>query len=148
MADRSLCGREYPPFTWEVERGKIRELVQAIGDGNPVYVDKQAAKDAGYQDTPAPPTYITLPTLWRDVIGTIVRDVKANPLRSLHGEQNYEYFQEIYPGDVLTGRVKIMAVERKSGKVGELDVVRIGIMYTNQRNEPVLRVTSMLVEML
>lgn len=37
MADKFLCGKEYPPFAWVVERGKIGEMVQAIGDKNPVY---------------------------------------------------------------------------------------------------------------
>ena len=32
MADKSKAGKVYPPIVWEVERGKIRELVSAIGD--------------------------------------------------------------------------------------------------------------------
>ena len=35
MADKSMINREFPPFTWEVERKKIREIVQAIGDKTP-----------------------------------------------------------------------------------------------------------------
>jgi len=43
MADQSLRGKEYPPFVWEVERGKIRELIQAIGDRNHIYLDEDRA---------------------------------------------------------------------------------------------------------
>ncbi|MFZ5867592.1 MAG: FAS1-like dehydratase domain-containing protein, partial [Thermodesulfobacteriota bacterium] len=56
MADKSAMGKQLPPFTWEVERGKIRELVQAIGDLNPIYSDKEAAMEEGYEDVVVPPT--------------------------------------------------------------------------------------------
>jgi acyl dehydratase len=148
MAAKSMCGKEYEPFTWLVERGKMRELVLAIGDNNPIYLDRQSAKEAGYQDTPASSTYITLPGMWMKVIGRVAKDSNIKLHRMLHGEQNYEYFQEIYAGDVLTGRANIVAVESKSGKAGDIDIVRVQITYTNQRNELVMRVTSILVERL
>jgi len=148
MAAKSMCGKEYEPFTWLVERGKMRELVQSIGDNNPIYLDRLSAKEAGYQDTPASSTYITLPGMWMKVIGRVAKDLNIKLHRMLHGEQNYEYFQEIYPGDVLTGRAKIVAVEGKSCKAGDMDIVRMQIAYTNQRNELALKVTSVLVERL
>jgi acyl dehydratase len=148
MADKSLMGKAYPPFTWPVEKGKMRELVNAIGDHNLIYLDGQAARGAGYKDTPAPSTYITLPGMWMKVIGRVAKDMNIKLHRMLHGEQNYEYFQEIYPGDVLTGQAKIIGAERKSGKSGDMDIVRVKITYTNQRNELVMRVTSVLVERL
>jgi len=146
MADASAVGKEYPPFQWEVERGKIRELVQAIGDKNPVYVDRVAAVKAGYQDTPASPTYITCPMMWTNILFTFVKDMKIDFAKVLHGEETYEYFQEIYPGDTLTGKMKIVGMEQKSGKAGNMDIVRLEIMYSNQKNEPVLKATTMVVE--
>ena len=35
--DLSYKGRSFEPFTFEVERGKIRELCQAIGDKNQIF---------------------------------------------------------------------------------------------------------------
>lgn len=148
MVDRSLIGKEYPSFTWPVEKGKMRELLNAIGDYNPIYLDGQAARDAGYKDTPASSTYITLPGMWMKVIGRVAKDMNVKLHRMLHGEQNYEYFQEIYPGDVLTGQAKIIGAERKSGKTGEMDIVRVEITFANQRNDLVMRVTTVLVESL
>jgi acyl dehydratase len=146
MADQSVVGKEYPPFVWEVERGKIRELVQAIGDKNPVYVDRDAAAKAGYQDTPASPTFITVPMMWTSILYKLVKDMKINFAKVLHGEETYEYFREIYPGDILTGKMKIAGMERKSGKAGSMDIVRLEVMYTNQKNEPVLKATTIVVE--
>ncbi len=146
MADASAVGKEYPPFQWEVERGKIRELVQAIGDKNPIYVKRDAAVQEGYKDSPATPTYITVPVMWTNILFNIVKDMKINFARVLHGEETYEYFQEIYPGDILTGRMKIVGMDQKSGKAGSMDIVKVEFMYTNQRNEPVLKATTMIVE--
>jgi len=146
MADPSAVGKEYPPFLWEVERGKIRELVRAIGDENPIYVDREAAIKGGYKDCPASPTYITLPLMWRGFTDKVCRDMKINFAMVLHGEETYEYFREIYPGDVLTGRVKIVSMDSKSGKAGHMDIVRCEIIYTDQKNEPVLKVSNVLVE--
>ena len=36
-------GKEFPPYSFVVERGKIREFTQDIGDPNPLYVDRDYA---------------------------------------------------------------------------------------------------------
>ena len=148
MADRSGIGKEYPSFTWEVERGKIRELVQAIGDANPIYSDREAAIREGYKDVVASPTFITVPTIWSGEASKVVKDLKINFSRMLHGEERYEYFREIYPGDVLMGSYRVANIETKSGKTGDMDIVTEEKIFTNQRNEPVIKVTTVLVEKL
>ncbi len=146
MADKSAIGREYPLFTWEVERGKIRELAEAIGDRNPVYTDREVAIQEGYKDVVAPLTFITVPMMWSGIGMKVVKDLKINYAKVLHGEERYEYFQEIYPGDILTGKVKVVGIETKSGKSGEMDIVARETLYTNQRNEPVLKAITVTVE--
>ena len=146
MADKTGVGREYPPFTWEVERGKIREMVQAIGDGNPIYANKETAIQEGYRDMVASPTFITVAAMGSGISQTIIKDLKINYARILHGEERYEYFQEIYPGDILTGKTRIVSIITKSGKSGDMDFVTRETLYTNQRNELVLKATSVTVE--
>jgi len=146
MADPSAVGKEYSPVVWEVERGKIRELIQAIDDKNPIYVDRESAVREGYKDCPASPTYITLPFMWRNIGVGFLQDMGVNLAKILHGEETYEYFREIYPGDVLTGRPKIVSVDQKSGKAGSMDIIRSEVMYTDQKNEPVVKVTTVLIE--
>ncbi len=146
MTDQSAIGREYPPFSWEVERGKIRELVQAIGDPNPVYLDREAAIREGYRDVVAPPTFPTVPAMWTGIGSKILRDLEIDYARVLHGEERYEYYQEIYPGDTLTGRARIIGIETKSGKSGDLKLITREVLYANQRNEPVLKATTVTVE--
>ena len=54
--DDSAKGKTYPAFEYEVGKEKIREYAFAVGEDNPVYFDRQAAKDAGFRDVPAPPS--------------------------------------------------------------------------------------------
>ena len=63
MADKTKVGKEYPPIIWEVERGKITEFAKAIGDFDPIYQDRDTAIKQGYKDTPAPPTFLTVPMM-------------------------------------------------------------------------------------
>lgn len=146
MADRSKINHELPPFTYEVERGKMRELVQAIGDDNPIFLDKEAAIKEGYKDIPAFPTFITAPMNWSNTLLNIINDLKINFAMVLHGEEGYEYFQDIYPGDVLTGKIRVVSIDEKAGKSGSMDLVKLETMYTNQRNEPVLKASALIVE--
>ncbi|MBN2539745.1 MAG: MaoC family dehydratase N-terminal domain-containing protein [Deltaproteobacteria bacterium] len=147
MADLSKAGTEYAPMTWEVERGKIRELAQAIGDPNPVYLDKNAAIQAGYKDTPATPTFLTVPMMWSGQMPAIINDLKINFMMVLHGEEEYEYYQLMYPGDVITGTPKITKMEEKTSKSGsKMDLVSMEVLYTNQRGEKVAKARSLLIE--
>ncbi|MEW6529915.1 MAG: MaoC family dehydratase N-terminal domain-containing protein [Thermodesulfobacteriota bacterium] len=146
MADKSVNGKQLPPFTWEVERGKIRELAQAIGDSNPIFVDKQAAMEEGYEDVVAPPTFATVPTLWTGIGLEALKAMGISFSRILHGEESYEYYGEIYPGDVLTARSKITDIKTKSGKSGDMTIITRECEYTNQRNEVVLKSTTVAIE--
>ena len=146
MADKTMVNKEFPAFTWEVERGKICELVQAIGDRNPIYMDRGAAIKAGYRDTPASPTFITVPMMWTNVLIDVIKALKINYAKVLHGEEGYEYLQEIYPGDVLTGRMRVLSMDEKSGKSGSMNLIRLETIYSNQQNEVVLKANTLLVE--
>ena len=147
MADHSKIGKEYAPVVWEVERGKIRELAKAIGDPNPIFQDREAARKEGYKDTPAPATFLTVPMMWSTSMPFVITDLAINFMMVLHGEEEYEYYQEIYPGDVITATPKIAAIEEKTSKSGrKMDMVTVELLYTNQRNETVARARSLLVE--
>lgn len=147
MADKSKIGKQYPPIIWEVERGKIRELVRAIGDPNPVYTDKDAALKEGYRDCPAPPTFLTVPAMWAGSMATAVVDLQINFAMVLHGEEEYEYYGEIYPGDVITGAPTVTSIEEKQSKSGRtMDMVNLEVVYTNQRGEKVAKARTLIVE--
>ncbi|HHO74945.1 MAG TPA: MaoC family dehydratase [Deltaproteobacteria bacterium] len=147
MADKTKVGKEYPPVTWEVERGKIAELAKAIGDFDSIYLDKEAAIKQGYKDTPAPPTFLTVPMMWSSSMPGVINDLQINFMMVLHGEEEYEYYRQIYPGDKLTGTPKVASIEEKTSKSGSrMDMVTIEILYMDQNGEKVAKARTLLVE--
>ena len=147
MFDKSIIGRSFPPFSIEVERGKIRELALAIGDENPVYSSKAEAQAAGYDDVPIYPTTPTTFTFWgnRQGIRQLV-SAGINVMRILHGEEGYEYLAPIHPGDTLTGVFTIVDGKTRQGSSGSsMDIITTEIQYTNQHDAPVLKARQVIV---
>lgn len=140
-------GVELPAYSFVVERGKIREFVQAVGDPNPVYVDKGYAVKEGYADVIAPPTFGICIDLWGgadfvklcEMFGLI-------PCKVLHCEQEYEYYKEIYPGDEITARPRLARVLSREGKSGGIRMITLETTYYNQHGEKVLLARCLIVE--
>ncbi|MDQ1697270.1 MAG: hypothetical protein QOJ03_2623 [Frankiaceae bacterium] len=95
--------------TFEVSREHIRRFADAIGDGNPVYRDQEAARAAGYSDVVAPPTFLT--TVGLSLAGgngpLADPDLGLDFGRVVHGEQRYVHHRPVVPGDVLTATTVI-----------------------------------------
>ena len=147
MFDKSKIGYSFPPFTIEVERGKIRELALAIGDDDPIYQSREAAQAAGYPDVPLFPTAPTLFTFWGNakMVSQIV-SLGINVMRVLHGEEEYEYLAPINAGDILTGVMTVVDGKTRQGKDGSsLDILTTEIRYTNQHGQPVLKAREMIL---
>ena len=146
MFDKSYIGHSFPPFTIEVERGKIRELVLAIGDSNPIYSSKGAAQAAGFEDVPLYPTSPTTFSFWGNRQGgNQLASLGINVMRILHGEEEYEYLAPVYPGDVLTGVVTVVDGKTRQGQVGSMDIITIETSYTNQQGTNVLKARSVII---
>ncbi len=82
----SVKGKELPPFTVTVERGKIKEFARAIGDLSPFYLDDAVGRASEWGDIIAPPTF---PTTFRDETHDSVaflRELGTDISRLLHGE--------------------------------------------------------------
>jgi len=146
MFDKSKVGHSFPPFTVEVERGKIRELALAIGDDNPIYRSKEAAQAAGYPDVPIYPTSPTAFSFWGNVqLVDQLSSLGINLMRVLHGEEEYEYLTPIYPGDTLTGVMRLVDARSRQTQGTTLDVLTIETDYTNQHDQLVLKARQMMI---
>ncbi len=144
MADRSIVGKTYQPFTVRVEHGKIREYAEAIRDGNPLYRDEEAARRSPFGGIIAPPTFAR--NFWWE--GTVVQDdLGFDPRYRIHGEQEFEYHQPVKAGDVLTGQVKVVDVYEKAGKRGgKMTFAVVETTYANAKGETVLVARRTLIE--
>lgn len=146
MFDKSMVGKSFPPFTIEVERGKIHELALAIGDDNPIYHSREAARAAGYADVPLYPTSPTTFAFWGNTqMGRQLAGTGLNVMRILHGEEEYEYLAPIYPGDTLTGVATIADGKMRQGSGGSMDIVTMEVRYTNQHGQPVLNARQVVI---
>jgi len=143
--DRSVIGKEYPPFVYEIEKCKIRELADALEDPNPLYRDEKFAASTKYGGLIGPPTILTCVRSPDWSMLDIVKDLKADIGKLLHGEQEYEYYRLIRPGDKLTARVRIKDIYTKEGKSGPMDMVVTETDYTDEKGELVARARAVLV---
>jgi len=144
--DKSFIGKSFPPFTFEVDKSKIRELVQALGEDNPIFTDDQAARSAGLPGIVAPPTFPTLFKMWGEGGNrTLIEAMGGDPLRVLHGEEEYEYHGFIRPGDLITGQSTVISIDEKEGRSGHLDIAVVETEYRNQQAELVVVARSTIV---
>ncbi|MBS4172967.1 MaoC family dehydratase N-terminal domain-containing protein [Bacillus sp. FJAT-49736] len=100
------------PFT--IERGKIKEFALAIGDKNEIYYDVKSAREQGFRDIPIPPTFPTVIEMWSGLsFETLIKELELDPLKVLHGEQEYEYLEDICAGDEISCVAKVISHTEK-----------------------------------
>ena len=108
--NRDYLGRAYElPEPYEVTRVKIREFADAISDPNPLYRDPAHAKEAGYTDVIAPPTFPII--LSMEGAGQAI----ADPELALDGDQRFRYSRPLQAGDVVTCRTTITDIKSLAG---------------------------------
>jgi acyl dehydratase len=148
VADVSrFIGFEFAPFRFVVERGKIREFALAIGDDNPIYTDQAAAAEAGFADVTIPPTFPTVIDMWGGPdFFQLVEALQLDLLKVLHGEQEYEYLGDVYPGDEIIATIKVTDAKTRSGSSGAMNLFTLETVYSNQRGEKVMIARSTIVE--
>lgn len=143
--DLAVAGKTFAPYEFHVERGKIREFADAIGDANPVYRDPDdpATKAAG--GILAPPTLLRT-FLYEPRAAVEALDVKDWSF-IVHGEQEFEYLAPVHAGDVLIAQDRILGVtEKESRRAGRLQIAVIETTFRNQAGEPVQIARRTLVE--
>jgi acyl dehydratase len=102
MAAGELIGKTYPPFEYEVGREKIREYANAVGETNPVYFDRAAAREAGFRDVVAPPMFAVVYSA--GAVGPPIFDpeVGIDFMRMVHGGQEFVWGEPVCSGDTIT----------------------------------------------
>lgn len=126
-----------------VEAGKVAEFARAIGSENPVFYDREAARDAGYDDIPAPLTFTRVAYFPRYRAGgddsSFGFDLGFDPERTVHGEQEYEYERQLIVGDTVDGTTRLADVYQKtSGSGRALTFAVLETTYTDQNGDLVL----------
>jgi len=109
-------GKEWPSTTYQVGREKIREYANALGIDNPVHLDVEAARAAGFRDVVAPPMFAVVYSSPAMAPAMFDPDVAMNFAAMVHGGQEFEWDEPACSGDEITTTAKCVSIEEKDGK--------------------------------
>ena len=143
MIDKKWIGHELGSSVLAIERGRLKFFAKAIGETDPVYTDEAAARDAGYADLPAPPTFLFAAELDSGALFALLDRLGVPLGKVLHGEQRFEYLAPVVAGDTVTVNSRIADLYDK--KNGALEFIEIESRAVNQHGTPVARLRSVTV---
>ncbi len=136
-----------------IERGAVARFAAAVTDESDVYRDLNAARDAGFDAPPAPPTW----TFSAPFLGTRpedqpddVTDGEGNPMMHLmtelmrsgglvlHGEQEFRYHKTPQCGQVLDWSGVITDIYTREAKGKTMTFIVMETVFRDEDGEPVV----------
>ena len=126
-------GKTYPPTTYAVGREKIREYAAAVGETNPLHLDLDAAKAAGYADLVAPPMFAVVYAARSVGPAVLDPEVGIDFARMVHGGQEFSWGPIVVAGDEITTTTTVKEISER----GEMAFYVFESSSKNQRGETV-----------
>jgi acyl dehydratase len=142
VLNASFIGRVYPARgTYLVGREKVREFARAVRADNPVSLDVEAARAAGYQDLVAPVTFPI--ALAMEAAEVVIMDPELGLDYSavVHGEQGFSFARPLVAGDELEIVVTIENIRSAAGN----DMITVRADAATLDGERVVTATMLLV---
>ena len=140
---KAMVGKEKVYENWdEIGRGQIKRFALAVGDNNPLYFDEEYAGKSRYQGITAPPTMIF--EMSHNIGAEMGEDGSPedawgrlpSPFKNIiRGGNEYEFYQPVRPGDVISTANKIVQIYERPGKAGTMVFMINELTYYNQRGE-------------
>ncbi len=111
----ALVGKSYPPTLYAVGREKIKEYARATGETDPLHLDHEAARAAGYADVVAPPMFAVV--YCSPAMGPAYFDpeLNINFARLVHGGQEFKWGPLVVAGDEITTAVTVKSIDERAG---------------------------------
>jgi acyl dehydratase len=108
-------GKTYPPTVYAAGREKIREYALAVGETNPLHLDADAARAAGFRDVVAPPMFCVVYS--GPAMGPAIFDpeVGINFALMVHGGQEFAWGPLVVAGDEITTTVSVKSIDERMG---------------------------------
>ena len=135
--DDGAQGKSYSPFEYEVGKEKIAEYANAVGEDNHVYFDRQAARDAGFRDVPAPPMFAVVYSAGAMAPAITDPEVGIDLMSMVHGGQEFVWGEPVCAGDVITTTAEVDDISEKGG----MGFYVFSSVSTNQDGDEVVRGT-------
>ncbi len=114
-----LIGKRSNKVINVVERGAVKKFAEAIGDPDPIYVDRDYAAETRYKTTIAPPTF---PMVFD--YGEI-KGLDTHKAGLIHGEQIFEYERPLLVGEALTCFSEVENYYERAGSMGSMGFLTI-----------------------
>ena len=130
-------GKEWPSSTYQVGREKIREYANALGIDNPVHLDVEAARAAGFRDVVAPPMFAVVYSSPAMAPAMFDPEVAMNFAAMVHGGQEFEWGEPVVAGDEVSTTASVKDISEADGR-GYYVFESVSV---NQRGEQVCRGT-------
>jgi acyl dehydratase len=130
-------GKTVPPDTYAVGREKIREYAYAVGETNPLYLDVEAARAAGYADVVAPPMFAVVYSGRAVTPALFDPEVGINFAKMLHAGQEFEWGPLVVAGDEITTTTEVKDISERQG----MGFYEFETVSRNQRGETVCTAT-------
>ncbi|MBI2830824.1 MAG: MaoC family dehydratase N-terminal domain-containing protein [Chloroflexi bacterium] len=140
---KAMVGKEKVYKDWdEIGRGIIKRFALAIDDKNALYLDEEFAKKSRYEGITAPPTMLF--ELNHQIGAELGEDGTPRgawgrlppPFKNvMRGGNEYEFYQPVRPGDVVTTINRTVDIFEREGKSGLMVFVINELTYYNQRGE-------------
>jgi acyl dehydratase len=112
----AAVSKTYPPFEYEVGREKIREYASAVGETDPIYFDREAARAAGFRDVVAPPMFAVVYSAGSLGPAVLDPEVGIDLMRMVHGAQEFTWGEPVCAGDTITTETRFADAGEKGGR--------------------------------
>jgi hypothetical protein len=140
-----------PPVRVRVDASGVMILARTLDDPDPVYASETAARAAGFERVPAPPTFTfvmahsgAFPDLQPEggtasMYGGVGTDGGfARKGLYLHGEQHFTYHRQPLVGDVLEGRMRTSVPVARQARRGPMEVTFFQTEWREPDGTPVV----------
>ena len=109
-------GKSFPSTVYAAGREKIKEYAHAVGESNPLHLDPEAARSAGYADVVAPPMFCVVYSSPSVAPAIFDPDVGINFAMMVHGGQQFEWGPLVVAGDEITTTTTVKDISERDGK--------------------------------
>jgi acyl dehydratase len=109
-------GKRFTAATYAVGREKVREYAHAVGETNPLHLDPEAARAAGYADVLAPPMFAVVYCAPAMAPAIFDPEVGMEFARMVHGGQEFVWEAPVVAGDEITTEVTVKDIAERDGR--------------------------------